>query len=62
VFTYEEEHYQFKVMTFEFTNAPFMFQRMMTNYLCDMVGCFVEVYLNDILVYFETWKEHLVHL
>ena len=32
-FTCEEGHFQFKVMTFGFTNAPPVFQRMMTEYL-----------------------------
>jgi RNase H-like domain found in reverse transcriptase/Reverse transcriptase (RNA-dependent DNA polymerase) len=61
-FTCEEGYYQFKVMTFGFTNAPPTFQRMMSDYLGDMVGWFVEVYLNDILVHSETWEDHLVHL
>jgi len=35
---------------------------MMTDYLRNLVGNFVEVYLDDILVYSETWKEHLLHI
>lgn len=61
-FTCDEGHYQFKVMTFGFTNAPPSFQRMMTDYLRDFLGKFVEVYLDDILIYSETWKEHVVHI
>jgi Reverse transcriptase (RNA-dependent DNA polymerase) len=61
-FTCEERHFQFKVMIFGFTNAPLTFQYMITDYLCDIVSRFVKVYLNDILVYSETWKEHLIHL
>jgi hypothetical protein len=61
-FTCEEGHFQFKVMTFGFTNAPPTFQRMMTDYLRDMLGNFVEVYLDDILVYSETWEDHLRHI
>jgi hypothetical protein len=53
-FTCEEGHFQFKVMTFGFTNAPPTFQRMMTDYLRDMTGKFVEVYLDDILIYSES--------
>lgn len=49
VFTCEEGHFQFKVMTFGFTNAPPTFQRMMSDYLRDITGRFVEVYLDDIL-------------
>jgi hypothetical protein len=62
VFTCEEGHYEFKVMTFRFTNAPPVFQRMMTQYLRDFLGKFVEVYLDDILIYSKTWKEHLQHI
>jgi Reverse transcriptase (RNA-dependent DNA polymerase) len=62
VFTCEEGYYQFKVMIFRFTNTPPTFQHMMTNYLRDMMSCFIEVYLDDILVYSKTWEEHLMHL
>jgi Reverse transcriptase (RNA-dependent DNA polymerase) len=55
VFTCKERHYQFKVMIFRFINAPSMFQYIMIDYLRDMMGHFVEVYLDDILVYSETW-------
>jgi Reverse transcriptase (RNA-dependent DNA polymerase) len=49
-------------MTFGFTNAPPSFQRMMTGYLHDYLGKFVEVYLDDILIYSTTWKEYLKHV
>jgi hypothetical protein len=61
-FTCEKGHYEFKVMTFGFTNAPPAFQRMMTQYLRDFLGKFVEVYLDDILIYSRTWEEHLQHI
>lgn len=61
-FTCEKGHFQFKVMTFKFTNVPPTFQRMMTSYLGNMVGQFVEVYLDDILIYSKTWEEHLQHI
>jgi Reverse transcriptase (RNA-dependent DNA polymerase) len=53
-FTCEERYFQFKVMTFEFINTPSTFQHMMIDYLRNMVGCFIEVYLDDILVYSKT--------
>jgi hypothetical protein len=37
VFTCKEGHYQFKVMTFRFINAPSMFQYMITDYLRNIV-------------------------
>jgi Reverse transcriptase (RNA-dependent DNA polymerase) len=52
-FTYEEDHFQFKVIIFGFMNVPLIFQIMMSNYLQDMTGKFVEVYLDDILIYSE---------
>jgi hypothetical protein len=61
-FTCEEGHFQFKVMTFGFTNALPTFQHMMTDYLRDMTGKFVKVYLDDILIYSESWEEHLAHI
>jgi hypothetical protein len=61
-FTCEEGHYEFKVMMFGFTNAPPAFQQMMTQYLRDFLGKFVEVYLDDILIYSKTWEEHLQHI
>jgi hypothetical protein len=53
-FTCEDGHFQFKAMTFSFTNAPPTFQYMMIDYLSDMVGRFMEVYLDDILIHSET--------
>jgi Reverse transcriptase (RNA-dependent DNA polymerase) len=61
-FTCEEGQYEFKVMTFGFTNAPPTFQRMMMTYLREFLGTFVEVYLDDILIYSETWEEYLRHI
>jgi hypothetical protein len=49
-------------MIFGFTNALLTFQRMMSNYLQDIMGKFVKVYLNDILVYLKSWKDHLRHI
>jgi Reverse transcriptase (RNA-dependent DNA polymerase) len=50
------------MMTFGFTNVSLTFQRMMFNYLQDMMGKFVKVYLDDILIYSESWKDHLRHI
>lgn len=46
-FQTHEGHYEFKVMSFELTNAPATFQATMNE---------------DILIYSKTWKEHLQHL
>ena len=52
--------YQYKVMPFGMKNAPATFQRMMNQCLEGLPG--VEVYVDDIVVYSDTWKEHVCRL
>jgi hypothetical protein len=54
--------YQFKVLTFELTNAPATFQSVINDMLRPYVGKFVVVYLDDILIFSKTAEEHLSHL
>ena len=54
--------YEFNTMPFGLTNAPAKFQRMMNNLLEDYVGKFVEVYIDDIIIYSENFTDHLEHL
>ncbi len=49
-------------MSFGLTNAPATFQKLMNYVLHDYLNDFVVVYLDDILVYSDTFKEHLAHL
>jgi len=49
-------------MPFELTNAPAIFQKLMSYVLHDYLNNFVVIYLNDILVYSDTFEEHLAHL
>ena len=49
-------------MPFGLTNVPAKFQRMMNNLLGDYVGKFVEVYIDDIIIYSENFIDHLKHL
>ena len=49
--------YQYKVLPFGLKNAPASFQRLMNNVLKGMTN--VEVYIDDIIVYNDTWKEHM---
>ncbi|GBG76513.1 hypothetical protein CBR_g22261 [Chara braunii] len=61
VFRSHFHHYQFTVMPFGLTNAPATFQRAMNDIFRDILKQYVLVYLNDILVYRRTLKEHLRH-
>ena len=52
---------QFCVMPFRLSGAPATFQRLMDRVLRGL-GDFVGVYLDDIIIYNETWDDHLHHL
>ena len=58
--------YEFRVMPFGLTNAPAVFQRLMQQVVKPLNSAsgpdFVSVYLDDILVFSPTLKEHLIHL
>ena len=55
-------HYQFKVLSFGLTNAPTTFQGVMNRIFHQYLEKFVLVYLDDILVFSKTPKEHIEHL
>ena len=54
--------FEFTVMPFGLTNAPASFMGMMNELLKDFIDKYVLVYLDDVLVYSTTEREHLVHL
>jgi hypothetical protein len=49
-------------MPFGLTNAPATFMRMMDDILRPFTNTFVAVYLDDILIYKNTWAEQLQHI
>jgi hypothetical protein len=55
-------HFEFTVMTFEFTNAPATFQRLMNSIFVPSENSFVIVYLDDILIFSQNEEEHLKHV
>ncbi|KAH9247301.1 hypothetical protein BASA81_015102 [Batrachochytrium salamandrivorans] len=55
-------HYEHLVMAFGFANAPAHFQSMMNSIFHDLIGRFVLIYLDDIIIFSENPKDHLGHV
>ena len=54
--------YEFRVLCFGLTNAPGTFQNIMNDVLKDVIGKFVLVYLDDIVIFSKNEAEHYKHL
>jgi hypothetical protein len=55
-------HFEYLVMPFGLTNAPAIFQHMMTDIFRDVIGLYVLVYLDDIIIYSDDPKDHENHV
>ena len=54
--------YEFNVMPFGLKNAPATFQRLMNRVLHRLIGKFCAVYLDDIIIYSTSFKDHCQHV
>jgi hypothetical protein len=55
-------HYEVLVMSFRLTNAPVVFMGTMNRVFHDYLDQFTVVFIDDILIYLKTPKEHEEHL
>src|SRR5688572_12705807 len=61
-FQTESGFYQFRVMPFGLNNSPATFQTLMNEVLRPFLRKFVVVYLDDIIIFSKSIKEHIKHL
>ncbi len=54
--------YKYKVLSFGLTNGPASFQQYMNDVLWNFLNDFCQAYLDDILIYSKTRKEHRDHV
>lgn len=54
-------HFDFRVLPFGLQGAPSTFQRMMDQLLRGTKG-YAAAHLDDIVIYSQSWEEHLLHL
>jgi hypothetical protein len=55
-------YYEFIVLPFGLTNAPGVFMSLMNRVFHEYLDKFIQVFIDDILIYSRTTKEHEKHL
>ena len=61
-FKAKEGLFKWLAMPFGLTNTPATFMRLMEDILWPFTNSFVVVYLDEILIFNQTWEEHLHHI
>lgn len=61
-FTFERGHWEFTRMPFGLKNAPLTFQRLMDEFLRGIDESMCQVYMDDLIVFSRTEREHARHL
>ncbi len=52
-------HYEYLVMPFGLVNSPSVFQAFVNDVFRDMLNCWVIVYIDDILIYSDSYEDHV---
>lgn len=55
-------HYEFSVMPMGLRDAPATFQTLMNLIFSDIIADFVVIFLDDLLVYNDSYEDHLNHM
>jgi hypothetical protein len=55
-------HYEFIVLSFGLTNVPGIFMSLMNGVFHEYLDKFFQVFIDEILIYSQTTKEHDEHL
>ena len=61
-FQIKYKHYEYKIMSFEFTNASATCQQMINDTLRDLFDVIVVAYFDDILIYLKDSAKHEEHV
>ncbi|KAL0168429.1 hypothetical protein M9458_036651, partial [Cirrhinus mrigala] len=55
-------HYEYCVMPFGLANSPSVFQSFINDVFRDMLDCCVIVYIDDILIFSDSFQNHILHV